>query len=360
MGAIINEAAAAPRHGPPLCRRELAVKSVIALLIAAALGWFFLERSRRRTSPMAGGLHDDISLPHTQEWELFHNSFSLCSKKLRVCMAELGLAYASHPIDLIETGSYENVSRRYLAVNPAGLVPVLLHRGHPIYESHEEIVYAARHAGERGRELLPDDAETRALVERFTDVASMVGADPTQGTAERAGNCIPGLTVPLFATMVRYIPLARFAEGLLFHPQKRRPLLLALLKLAGIHRLPRLASATALISRSRRDMERHLDALGEQLEKCGGPWIVGDRFTLADVSWVVILDRLAEADWDEHFWGGGKRPAVAAYWQRLQARPSFEAAIVRERCQTLRDGAADVKAAKREDAALRAMLEGAA
>ena len=58
-----------------------------------------------RTAP-TGGLHPEIQLPHRQEWELYHNSFSLCSKKLRVCMAELGLAYESHPIDLIETGSY--------------------------------------------------------------------------------------------------------------------------------------------------------------------------------------------------------------------------------------------------------------
>ena len=26
-------------------------------------------------------------------------------------------------------------------VNPAGTVPVLIHNGHPIYESHEQIVY---------------------------------------------------------------------------------------------------------------------------------------------------------------------------------------------------------------------------
>ena len=26
-------------------------------------------------------------------------------------------------------------------VNPAGTVPVLIHNGHPVYESHEQIVY---------------------------------------------------------------------------------------------------------------------------------------------------------------------------------------------------------------------------
>ena len=65
------------------------------------------------------GFQESITLPHREEWELYHNSFSLCSKKLRVCMAELEIPYRGHHIDLIETGSYENVGRDYLAINPA-------------------------------------------------------------------------------------------------------------------------------------------------------------------------------------------------------------------------------------------------
>lgn len=333
------------------------MKVLLFVVLVGAVAWWLFERRRRRTSPMAGGLHEDITLPHVQEWELYHNSFSLCSKKLRVCLRELGIDYASHPVDLIETGSYENVGRRFLAVNPAGLVPVLVHRGHPIYESHDEIVYAARHAGERGRELLPDDPETRTVVEHWVDAASLVG-DATRGSAQRAGHCVPPLTFPIFATMVRYIPYQRILEGLLFHPHKERPLLFIVLKLMGVRRLPKLRPLMAMLSRSRRDMETHLDALAAQLEKHGGSWIAGERYTLADVSWVVILDRLVEVDWDEHFWGDDRRPAVAAYWQRLKERPSYEAAILRERCPTLLDGMADVKVAKREDPRLRAALLG--
>ncbi|HJO23915.1 MAG: glutathione S-transferase family protein [Myxococcota bacterium] len=331
---------------------------VILLILAVPAAWFLVERSHRKTQTMAGGLHEDITLPHTAEWELYHNSFSLCSKKLRVCLAELGLEHTSHPIDLIETGSYENVSRRFLAVNPAGLVPVLVHRGHPVYESHDEIVYAARHAGERGRELLPDEDAAHALVKHWTDVASVVGADPTRGTEQRAGNCIPGLTLPIFAAMCQYIPFTRFVQGLLFHPQKKRPLILALLKLRGLRGMTKLPPAMEVLERSRRDMGRHLDALGEQLDRGGGPWIAGEHFTLADVSWVVILDRLIEVDWEEHFWGNGKRPQVAAYWERLQARPSYDSAILQARCETLEYGIADVKAAKNADPALRTALEG--
>ena len=34
-------------------------------------------------------------------------------------------------------------------VNPAGTVPVLVHNGHPVYESHEQILYIDR-SGVRG------------------------------------------------------------------------------------------------------------------------------------------------------------------------------------------------------------------
>jgi glutathione S-transferase len=331
---------------------------LLLLVAGALLAWFLIERGRRRTSPMAGGIHEGVTLPHAREWELYHNCFSLCSKKVRVCLAELGLDYASHPIDLIETGSYENVSRSYLAVNPAGLVPVLVHRGHPIYESHEEILYAARHSGRRGRELLPEDSQGGAQVEHWVELASLAGEDPTQGSAERAGNCIPGLTLPLFATMLQRIPYTRFLEGLLFHPDKRRPLAFTLFKLLGVQGFPRLRPALEILRRSRRHMESHLDVLGRQLEEGGGPWILGGRYTLADVSWVVILDRLAEADWDLFFWGAGRRPAVAAYWERLQQRPSYQVAILRERSPMLLRGAADLKRAKQESPRLREALEG--
>jgi glutathione S-transferase len=303
-----------------------------------------------------GGLHPEITLPHTDEWELYHNSFSLCSKKVRVCMAELGLAYKSHQVHLIETGAYETVSRRYLRVNPAGTVPVLVHRGHPVYESHDQIVYAAMHAGGRGEELLPRDDEDRDLVAQWSDRASLVG-DPMRGLERRAGNCVPALTFPIFATMVRYIPYGEILKGLLTHPNKERPLFFAMLKLRGVGGLPALSPLMKTVHRARVQMGVHLDALEAQLEKLGGPWIAADRFTLADVSWVVILDRLAEADWDNFFWGEDRRPAISSYWRRLQARPSYRGEILDRRSEATLRAMADLKDAKANDARLREALE---
>jgi len=160
------------------------------LVIAAAvlLGWYLYERQQRRTRPMSGGIHQDIELPYEEEWELYHNNFFLCSKKTRVCLNELGIHYKSHHIDLIETGSYENISRHFLKVNPAALVPVLVHRGHPIYESHEQLRYAADHTP-GGVSLVPDNDHDLALMEEWVRQGSLVGDNRDFGPGSCHGQC---------------------------------------------------------------------------------------------------------------------------------------------------------------------------
>jgi glutathione S-transferase len=300
-----------------------------------------------------------VSLPHTQEFELYHNALSLCSMKSRLCMAELQIPYASHHVDLIETGKYENIRPRLLDVNPAGTVPVLLHEGHPIYESHEQIRYAAQHAPPGSAPLVPDDPKLRAEMEKWIDLSSLT-KDPLEHGDQSAGNAVPALTVPLFATMIEQIPYWKIFEGLLFHFDKQRPLIFALLKLRGIEKIGSLKPAVAIIARGRRQLGAHLDALETQLEKIGGPWILGEQFTLADVSWLVIFERFRQADCLHVFVGEGLRPGCAAYWERLQKRPSYYEAILGHPHPTIDYGLRRLQEAKAADPALRELLEGPA
>ena len=324
-------------------------------LLAGLLAWYLFEKSQRPHHPVSPGLQSDITLPHSQEWEVYQNSLSLCSKKLRVCMAELDLPYADHHVHLIETERYGNLSREFLRINPAFTVPVLLHNGHPIYESHEQIRYAAEHAGPAGEVLRGRDPETRAEVDRWVDSGALTGLGRVASEEQRAGNDVPGLTVPIFATMMQYIPYWRLIEGFLFHPDRRRPLLFAALKIRGLENLP--APALKLLQSARSAMHAHLDGLEQHLAH-GEDWICGSDFTLADVSWMVILERLDEADWASVFWGQGLRPRLTAYWERLTKRPSYERALLSQRGEIQRAALEDIRAAKRASPALRALLEG--
>ena len=326
-------------------------------VLVAAVVWWVWEKSRRKTHSVPPGYRPELELPYEQEFELYHNALSLCSMKSRVCMAELGIAYKSHHIDLIETGCYENIRRPFLRVNPGGTVPVLVHRGHPVYESHEQIRYAADHAPAGSPRLVPEDPAQREEMQRWIDRSSLTH-DPLEHGDESAGNAVPGLTVPLFAAMIGDIALWKILEGFLFHFDKRRPLIFLTLKLRGLEKLGRIPPAMQVLARSRRQMAHHLDSLEKQLVESGGPWILGERFSLADVSWLVIFERLAQADFLGAFLGDGQCPACSAYWERLRARPSYREAILEQSHATIERGTRRLEQAKAADPALRTALEG--
>jgi len=114
-----------------------------------------------------------------------------------------------------------------------------------------------------------------------------------------------------------------------------------------------------LLARSRRQLGLHLDALEAKLRESGGPFILGDPFSLADVSWLVIFERLVQADCLHTFVGPGLRPECAGYWDRLRSRPSYREAILGHPHATIEYGTRRLRAAKAADPALRAALEGA-
>lgn len=293
------------------------VFSVVAALLAL---WWLIERGKRRTRAMPPGLHPDIVLPHTAQWTLYHNAFSLCSKKVRVCLAEYGVSYDSVPIDLIETGKYQNISRGFLLVNPGATVPVLVHNGQPIYESHEQLRYVAS-AIDSGNLLVPKDIALRQLMDEWVKKTSLIGDDPIESPESTLGNAIPGLTIPIFASMVAKISLLKIFEGVLFHRIKRRALFFGLMKLAGLPKTLTLKPVNKFVNWSVVAMHVHLDDLEAQLLGSGGPWICGEQFTLADIGMMVIFDRLREGDWLDLL--VNQRTMLGAYWAALQQRQSY-------------------------------------
>jgi glutathione S-transferase len=335
----------------------VAVLGLVGVLFGFAWVSWVLEKRGRSTHPVQPGYQGEIEFPHEEPFELYHNALSLCSMKTRFCLAELQIPYKGHHIDLIETGCYENIRPRLLAVNPGGTVPVLLHNGHPIYESHEQIRYAAGFAAAGVPSLVPEDVLQRAEMEEWIDRSSLT-ENPIENGDKSAGNAVPGLTLPLFCTMIEKISYWRIAEGLLFHFDKFRPVVFGVLKLRGIENLPKLKPVAKMIGRSRRELAVHLNLLEERLEKNGGPWILGEQFTLADVSWLVIFERLRQADTEAVFLGGDKRPQLTAYWQRLKQRPAYAEAILGHSHPLVEYGQRRIAEAKAANPGVRACLEG--
>jgi glutathione S-transferase len=74
-------------------------------------------------------------------------------------------------------------------------------------------------------------------------------------------------------------------------------------------------------------MNRHVEALEDQLASRQGRWVLGERYTLADVMWTVSLYRMKWLGLGDA-WERGRCPRVGAYLERAFARPSFRSAVI--------------------------------
>jgi glutathione S-transferase len=63
---------------------------------------------------------------------LHHGWRSSASRRVRLCLAEKGLAYEGHVVDMT---AMEHHSPEYLRINPLGVIPALIHDGRPLHES---------------------------------------------------------------------------------------------------------------------------------------------------------------------------------------------------------------------------------
>lgn len=296
-------------------------------VIGLGLVWFIVEKPRRRTHPVQGGIDRSISLPHAEPLELYSNSFSHCSRKCRLVLAELGLTAKHHSIDLIETGWYQTISPAYLKINPSGLVPTLVHNGHPVFESDDILAYAAELAGPDAPSLIPAEDALLVQMEQWLDFCTISSADAMAGMEAKAGACIPGLTLPMFVSTIQYVPLRNILVGFLFHFDKKRPALFTASKLLGLRRMMTLKPLQKMMHQSRDHMREHLQTLDEALAKADGDWILGDQFSLADITLSCLLLRLEETGWLSWFERTSHIEQVTDYYQRLQARPAWTKAI---------------------------------
>ncbi len=63
---------------------------------------------------------------------LHHAWRSSASRRVRLCLAEKGLEYKGHVVNL---EAMEHHSPEYLKINPNGVIPALIHDGRPLFES---------------------------------------------------------------------------------------------------------------------------------------------------------------------------------------------------------------------------------
>lgn len=226
---------------------------------------------------------------------LYHNDMSVCAQKVRVVLAEKRIAHESRNLNLRQG---ESKTPAYMKINPKGVVPALVHDGRVVTESTvineyvDEVFPAVP--------MKPDDPVERAAMRRLTrDIEAFV----YEAT---------GVVSASIAFHHQYSPEAIEARTRA-NPAWR----------AGFERLrlgvdnPAFPDAIGRLDA----MLAHLDAT---LAESGGPWLLGERFTLADAGYAGYVTRL------DHLQFGGmiaRRPHLAAWYARLRDRPCYREAI---------------------------------
>lgn len=90
--------------------------------------------------------------------ELYHGSSSVCSSKVRVGLAEKGLDWQGHMINLAKG---EQNDPDYLKLNPNGVVPTLVDGNLVVVESSVILEYVDDLSGEI--QLMPVDRDAKAI-----------------------------------------------------------------------------------------------------------------------------------------------------------------------------------------------------
>lgn len=267
---------------------------------------------------MAPEPSDTAVIAHEQEFELYHCNESLCSQKARVGLLEKAVAYRSHHIMLCDINpDCQNLSPEYLAVNPKGQVPTLVHDGRAIYDAHRIVRHVDEVCPDSGVRLWPEEPERRKWAAEWFELGML---DDTKPLGATFGTAIPMVTLPILARLLQRQSTEAVTANMSRHPVEQRQQIFLRLHREGTGSLPPQAIEGALGS-----LCRGLARAEDNLAEFGGPWLLGD-FSLADVTMMACFHRLEDAGLDGLL-RDSSVPRLGAYWDGLRARPSYSAGI---------------------------------
>jgi glutathione S-transferase len=227
--------------------------------------------------------------------ELYNAPQSTCSQRVRFVLNAKSLAFAEHRLDLF---AGDQLKPEYLVLNPNGVVPTL-HDGAPITDSSVIMEYLEEVFPDR-RPFVPAEplarARMRALV-RFIDEV------PT-----------PAIRIPSYN--LAFLPHFQSMSETEFQAlADAKPLRREFLLRMGRSGFPE-ADMNEALGRLRRAVAR----MDEQVQKTGGPWLLGTPLTLADIAVMPVVVRMADIGLD-HLWA--ERPAIARWLEAIRTDPAF-------------------------------------
>ena len=230
--------------------------------------------------------------------ELFHAGLTTCSKKVRLCLAEKGLHYHSHYLDLRK---FEHHRPEYLAINPSGVVPTLVHDGEPILESM--LINEYIDAVFPDPPLRPGNPLQLARMRLWTKLADNYGlAAVVPNTWAYYQPLLAKMSATEYEQTIANVPTAERRE------QWRK------------------ASDNSFSSedhhKARAAATRIVEAIEAGLGE--GPWLMGDTYSLADIDLLPYVDRVT-LYFPDVLGAENSKPRTLAWLKRMRERPAVKA-----------------------------------
>jgi glutathione S-transferase len=228
---------------------------------------------------------------------LYNAPQSTCSQRVRFVLNAKGLPFQEHKLDLL---AGDQLTPEYLAINPNGVVPTLDHDGQIVIDSSVIIEYLDEVVPETAHFTPRDPARRAAMRSLMRFIDEMPAAAVRVPTFNLA-------FLPRFAAMSEQEFVA-FAES--------KPLRKEFMLAMGRTGFPQKEMDGAL-GRLRRTYER----MDEWIKDSDGPWLLGADITLADISLMPAIVRMADLNRDGDW---ADLPRVANWYEMIRAQPAFK------------------------------------
>ncbi len=213
-----------------------------------------------------------------------HYSPSNASITPHILLEEMGLPFA---LKLVDRGNNAHKSPEYLKLNPNGLIPVLVDGDFVLYE-------------------------TAAICLHLTDTHPECGLAPKLGTAERAHfyKWLMWMTNTFQPAMIMYFYTDRYTSS------------------------TDLEAVAQIKAKTQDRVGAMLKQLDDQLAASGGPWMLGQTFSVLDI-YAFMLGR-----WTRVFKGDASStkpassvtawPHLGPFMHRMLARPAVQRVVATE------------------------------
>lgn len=228
---------------------------------------------------------------------LYNAPQSTCSQRVRYTLHSKGQAFEEHKLDLF---AGDQLKPEYLSINPNGVVPALVHDGVPVIDSAVIVEYL--------EDILPEEAPMRpstpAEVAKMRSYMRFIDEVPT-----------PAIRIPSYN--IAFLPhFQAMTEEEFDAVCEAKPLRREFLRKMGRTGFPK-ADMDEALGR----LQRGVDRMATWLTESGGPWVMGEQLTYADIAIMPVIVRMEDINLG-HMWRD--HPQVQAWLERIQATDAYK------------------------------------